>query len=409
MTDARNHRVIVSAGLLILTLTLAGCSHGEGAAATPSVTVVPAAHAIRTHLSNSVTLTAEFQPFFEVNVMAKEAGYIRHMNVDIGDRVKKGQILATLEIPELEDDLTRAKAGVQEATSEIAVANGDLHRAQAANAISHLSYTRILDVSRKEVGLVPLQEVDVAHSRDLESEAQVFAAEQRVEAAQNQLQVASAELARQQALVEYTRIVAPFDGVVTRRFASDGSMIQAGTASETQVMPVVTVAQNDVLRLMLPVPEENVGGVHNGQEVTVNVPSLNKSFPGKVTRFANNVQMATRTMTTEVDVKNPHLELIPGMYAEVVLQLRNAPNTVAVPLSAIDGVGTNQQVFVVDNNGVIHVRKVTTGIQSPQYIQILSGIAPGTIVITGEHSGYYDGQRVQAHFEPQNSSSSAQE
>jgi RND family efflux transporter MFP subunit len=388
-------------GLFLLMLPLAGCSAHTSAATDilRIAPVVPAAHAVRMNLSNSVTLTAEFEPFYEVDVMAKEAGYIRHMYVDIGDRVHKGQILATLEIPELEDDLIRAQAAVHETTSEIDVARGDLRRAQAANAISHLSYTRILNVSQKEAGLVPLQEVDVAHSRDLESEAQVFAAKQRLEAAQNELQVAGAGLARQQALVEYTKIIAPFNGVVTKRYASDGSMIQAGISSETQVMPVVRVSENDVLRLMLPVPEEYVGTIHDGQHVIVNVPSLHKSFSGKVTRFADSVQMSTRTMTTEVDVQNPKFDLIPGMYAEVQLQVANAPETVAVPLGAVGGTETNPQVFVVDSSGAIRIRKVRTGIQSPMYVQILSGVVPGDVVITGSHSNYYDGQKVQPHFE----------
>jgi RND family efflux transporter MFP subunit len=406
MINTGNRKSIGSVALLFLSIVFAGCSRSEDAP--PADMAVPVAHVIRTDLQSGVTLTAEFQSFYEVDVMAKEAGYIRRMNVDIGDHVRNGQILATLEIPELDADLTRAKAGVQEAAAEIDVANGDLHRAQASNAISHLSYTRILDVSKKEVGLVPLQDVDVAHSRDLESQAQVFAAEQRVQAAHNHLEIADAQLVRQQALVEYTRIVAPFTGVVTRRYASDGSMIQAGTASQTQVMPVVRVSENDVLRLMLPVPEEYVGTVHDGQAVSVYVPSINQTFPGKVTRFSNDVLMSTRTMTTEVDVKNPKLQLIPGMYAQVQLNLATAPNAIAAPIEAIDGTGNNQRVFLVDSANIIRIRPVTTGLQSPQYTQLLSGsVKAGDVVIVGRHSDYHDGQKVQPRLEEPTSSSAA--
>jgi RND family efflux transporter MFP subunit len=406
MINARNRKSIGFVGLLFLTVPFVGCS--QNGDAPPADLVVPVAHVIRTDLRSSVTLTAEFQSFYEVDVMAKEAGYIRHMNVDIGDHVRDGQILATLEIPELEADLTSAKAGVQEASAEIAVANGDLHRAQASNAISHLSYTRILDVSKKEEGLVPLQDVDVAHSRDLESEAQVFAAEQRVQAAHNHLEIATAQLGRQQALVEYTKIVAPFSGIVTRRYASDGSMIQAGTASQTQVMPVVRVSENEVLRLMLPVPEGYAGAIHDGQGVIVYVPSLNKSFPGKVTRFSNDVLMSTRTMTTEVDVENPKLELIPGMYAQVQLNLAMATNALAVPIEAIDGTGNNQQIFTVDGSNTIRIRKVTTGLRSPQYTQVLSGgVTAGDVVIVGRHSDYRDGEKVQPRFEEPTSTSAS--
>jgi len=154
--------------------------------------------------------------------MAKEAGYIRHMLVDIGDRVQQ-----------------KARSDVETASAERAVARGDLQRAQAGAQIAQLSYNRIQEVSKKEPGLVPLQEVDVAHSHNLEADAQVSAALQSVQAAESRYQSAVAGLAHETALVEYTRIVAPFRGVVTQRYASEGSMIQAGIASQTQAMPVV--------------------------------------------------------------------------------------------------------------------------------------------------------------------------
>jgi RND family efflux transporter MFP subunit len=384
----------------VLFWPLSACSHHAVSEGLEAVPVVPAAKIVRVDLRNSVTLTAEFEPFYEVDVMAKEAGYIRHMLVDIGDRVQQGQLLATLEIPELQADLVKAKSDVQTASAERAVARGDLQRAEAGAQIAQLSYNRIQDVSKKEPGLVPLQEVDVAHSHNLEADAQVSAAQQRVQAAESRYQSAVAGLAHETALVEYTRIVAPFRGVVTQRYASEGSMIQAGISSQTQAMPVVKVSQNDLLRLMLPVPEENVSSIHNGQHVTVLVPALNRSFDGTVTRFADRVQMSTRTMTAEVDVKNPQLTLIPGMYAQVMLGTAEARNANAVPPGAVDGTGDNQKLFVVDDGGFVRVRKVTTGIQSPQYIQILSGANPGDVVITGNHSGLYDGQKVQARIQP---------
>ena len=379
---------------------LSACSHSAVSEGAPAVSVVPAARAVDVDLRNNVTLTAEFEPYYEVDVMAKEAGYIRQILVDIGDRVKQGQLLATLEIPELQADLTKSKSDLQTANAERAVAQGDLQRAEAAAQIAQLSYTRILDVSKKEPGLVPLQEVDVAHSHNLEADAQVSAAQQRVQAAESRYQSAVAGLAHESAMVEYTRIVAPFRGVVTQRYASEGSMIQAGISSQTQAMPVVKVSQNNLLRLMLPIPEENVSTIHNGQQVTVLVPALNRTFEGTVTRFADRVQTSTRTMTAEVDVKNPQLTLIPGMYAQVMLGTAEAKNANAVPPGALDGTGDNQKLFVVDNGGVVHVRKAVTGIQSAQYIQILSGANSGDVVITGSHSGLHDGQKVEPRIQP---------
>jgi len=385
-------------GMLAAAIASSGCTT-KTSAASQDIPVVAASRAIHTDLKNDVTLTAELEPYYEVDVMAKEAGYIRHMLVDIGDHVKAGQLICVLEIPELQDDLQRAKADVQTATAEQSAADQDEKRAVAAEAIAHLSYTRILDVSKKEPGLVPLQEVDVAHSRDLEAEAQVASAEQNIEASVSRLQAAKAELEHETALVEYTRIVSPLNGVITQRYASDGAMIQAGTASNTQAMPVVHVAQDDTLRLMLPVPEAYVGIIHNGEPVSVTVPALGRTLPAKVTRFADRVQASTRTMTAEVDLKNTKLDLIPGMYAQVQLSLADAPNAVAVPVGALDSIGNVNKVYTVDAAGTVHIRTVTTGIQSPQFVQVMSGIQAGEAVVVGSHSGLQDGEQVQPHFE----------
>ena len=396
MTPKRKRAICL--GMLAAAIACSGCTT-KTSAASQDIPVVAASRAVRTDLKNDVTLTAELEPYYEVDVMAKEAGYIRHMLVDIGDHVKAGQLICVLEIPELQDDLQRAKADVQTATAEQSAAEEDRRRAVAAEAIAHLSYTRILDVSKKEPGLVPLQEVDVAHSRDLEAEAQVASAEQNIQASVSRLQAAKAQLEHETALVEYTRIVSPLNGVITQRYASDGAMIQAGTASNTQAMPVVHVAQDDTLRLMLPVPEAYVGIIHNGEPVSVTIPALGRTLPGKVTRFADRVQASTRTMTAEVDLKNTTLDLIPGMYAQVQLSLADAPNAVAVPVSALDSIGNVNKVYTVDAAGTVHIRTVTTGIQSPQFVQVISGIQAGEAVVIGSHSGLQDGERVQPHFE----------
>jgi RND family efflux transporter MFP subunit len=391
-------RAACLAALLAAAFACEGCTSKINTAP-QEIPVVAASHAVRTDLNNDVTLTAELEPYYEVDVMAKEAGYIRHMLVDIGDHVKAGQLICVLEIPELQDDLQRAKADVQTATAEQSAAEQDRKRAVAAGAIAHISYTRILDVSKKEPGLVPLQEVDVAHSRDLEADAQIAAAEQNIQASVSRLHAARAALDHETALVEYTRIISPLNGVITQRNASDGAMIQSGTSSNTQAMPVVHVAEDDILRLMLPVPEAYVEIIHNGESVLVTVPALGRTLPGKVTRFADRVQASTRTMTAEVDLKNTKLDLIPGMYAQVQLNLADAPNSIAVPVGAVDSAGNTNKVYIVDAAGKVRIRNVATGIQSPQFIQVLSGIQPGEIVILGSHSGLQDGARVQPHFE----------
>ena len=287
-------------------------------------------------LSHGLVLTAEFRPYQEVDVMAKVAGFVKQINVDVGDRVKQGQLLATLEIPEMDDDLRRADAAVVRARAEVTRAQDEQRRAESAYNIAHLSFQRLFAVSEKKPGLVAQQEIDEAQSRDLVAEAQVAAAKSALAAAQEQVNVNSADMQRVKTLMDYTRVTAPFAGVITRRYADKGSMIQAGTASQTQAMPLVKLSENSLLRLILPVPESAVPTVHIGQQVEVKVPTLNRSFPGKVVRFADKLSLATRTMDTEVDVPNPSLVLIPGMYAEVNLTLDRRNKVLAIPVIAVD-------------------------------------------------------------------------
>lgn len=390
---------LLAAAILSSSAAITSCARGGGAEMTqvaadvPTVAVVKAA---RADLSTDLVLTAEFAPFQEVDVMAKVSGYIKKINVDIGDRVQEGQLLATLEIPEMQDDLTRAVAAIDEANAESATARDELQRAESAHDMAHLSYSRVLDVSKREPGLVPQQEVDEAHSRDLVAEAQVSAAKSHIVACQQRIRVSQAEQARFKTLYQYAVISAPFTGVVTKRYANSGSLIQAGTASQSQAMPVVRLSQNGLLRLALPVPESAVPLIHLGEHVDVRVSALHRSFPGRVARFSDEVDQSTRTMKTEVDVPNPSLVLVPGMYAEVDLVTEHRKNVLAVPVEAVDGSGSSARVFTVQPSGAIQTVPVHLGIETARRIEILSGeLKDGDDVVVGSRSGLKNGDKVQ--------------
>jgi len=362
----------------------------------PPVPTVPVAIASPATLANDIVLTAEFRPYQEVDVMAKVAGYVKSIGVDIGDHVWQNAVLATLEVPEIQDDVVKAKAGVAGAEANIVTAQAAVQNAQAGANIASLSFNRIHDVATRDRGLVPRQEVDVAQSREMEATAQLASANSSLKAAQDSKAEAESEYSRAIAMMQYATIRAPFNGVITKRYASTGSMIQAGISSQTQAMPVVTLAQDDLLRLILPVPVSNVAGIRDGQPVDVNVVSLGRTLRGKVTRYADSVQMATRTMDTEVDVPNPDGSLVPGMYAEVHLHLAARPNVLSVPLDAVDGLGTSVQQAYLVHDGVVHLITVKTGLQTASRVEILSGLQSGDEVIVGRHTGLADGERVDA-------------
>jgi RND family efflux transporter MFP subunit len=360
------------------------------------VPTVPVAKVGPASLENDLVLTAEFRPYQEVDVMAKVAGYVKAINVDIGDHVRQNSILSTLEVPEIQDDVVRAKAAVSAADANIVTAQAAIQRAQAGANIASLSFKRIQDVATRDRGLVPRQEVDVAQSRDLEAAAQLASAISALKAAQDAKTGAESEYSRAQTMMQYATIRAPFTGVITKRYASTGSMIQAGISSQTQAMPVVRLAQNNILRLILPVPVSDVAGIRDGQEVDVNVVSLGRTLRGKITRYADSVQMDTRTMDTEVDVPNPDGSLVPGMYAEVHLHLAARPNVMSVPLDAVDGLDTSVQQAYVVRDGAIHLTTIKTGLQTPTRVEILSGLQNGEQVVVGRHTGLSDGEKVDA-------------
>jgi RND family efflux transporter MFP subunit len=378
----------------IAALTLSSCStQGQVSNNAP---VVPVAKTTRSDLAQELVLTAEFIPYQDVDVMAKVAGYIRTIRVDIGDHVRGGELLATLEVPEMQDEMMKAAAANKASESDVITARNDLSRAKAAYEIAHLSYKRILDVSQKEPGLVPQQDVDVAHSHDLEGEAQLSTAQSTLESAEERSKEAAAQQELLKTMYRYTQITAPFDGVITKRYANTGSMIQAGISSQTQSMPVVRIAQEELLRLILPVPVTAVPQIHVGQVVEVNVTTMGRAFPGKVTRFAETVNTSTRTMDTEVDVPNPKRTIVPGMYAEVRLHLEDKKNVLSLPLDAVEGLGTEtQHVYHVDSQNIVHILPVKVGIDSPNRVEIVSGIQEGEVFVVGRKTSITEGEKVQ--------------
>jgi RND family efflux transporter MFP subunit len=328
-------------------------------------------------------------------VYAKESGYVRQLNVDYGSRVTKGQLLAVLEIPELQAQLDQDKAAITNMEDQVTHAEHDLGRAEAQHRVVHLQFGRLNTVSQAKPGLVAQQEVDDAQGKDLAAEAQVEAAKSTLESSKSQLAVSKARLVHDQALYDYSHITAPFGGVITQRFANLGTLVQAGTASSTQAMPLVRLSQDDLFRLVIPVPESYVRYIRIGDPVAVRVPSLDRSFPGKVARSSLDVNEETRTMHTEVDVPNLNRVLVPGMYAEATLALERHADALAVPLQAIDHQGDATSVLVVGAGQKIERRTVKLGIQNAGYAEVLSGVADGEQVVVSDRSALKPGEIVQ--------------
>jgi RND family efflux transporter MFP subunit len=383
-------------GLMMAGLVTTGC--GRSGESSPSVSAdVPARAAVvqarRTPISNILSIAGEFLPYQEVELHAKVAGYIQKINVDIGDRVRKGDVLAVLEIPELEAQLQAARAGVRHSQEEIARSQNEVSRAEADHASLHAAATRLKQASETRPGLIAEQELDDVTAKDRSSQAQVDAAKSGLAASRQQLEVSQADQQHYAALSEYSRITAPFDGVVTWRYADTGSLIQAGT-SNTNSMPVVKLSQVKELRLRIPVPESMAGNVRDGEAVDIRVKATNEHLTGKVIRSTDALDRSTRTMQVEVDVPNPDYKLTPGMYADVSLRTQNDPNALTLPLQAINRGAEKTTVFLVNSQNHVEEREIHTGIEGSDRIQVLSGLNEGDRVIVGNLSAYRAGQHV---------------
>ena len=348
----------------------------------------------RKTLERTLALSSELVPFQEIDVYAKESGFVKDLNVDYGTRVRQGQVMATLEIPELQAQLKQDEAAIHNAADQITFAQNALSRVEFQHKVLQLQFDRLDGVAKSKPGLVAQQEVDDAEGKALASAAQIDEAKSNLESARSKLSEAEAKKEHDQVLFDYSKITAPFAGVVTQRYANQGTLMQAGTNSSTQAMPLVRLSQDDLFRLVIPVPESYVHYIHIGDPVSVMVPSLNRRFPGKVTRFSVDVQEDTRTMHTEVDVPNPERVLLPGLYAEATITLENKENALAVPLQAVNQ-GERNTVYVVTPSNTIEVRPVTLGIQTATHAEVVSGLKEGESLVVSDRSGLKAGQQVQ--------------
>jgi RND family efflux transporter MFP subunit len=385
----------VFAALIAGVVTGCGSARKGDAEDAAHAPVAPVVKVVRSNLSNTLEIASEFQPLQEIEVYAKVSGYIKKLYVDWGTHVKKGQLLAELEIPELQQQLQQDEAGARRSEQELSRAREELNRAQSAYNVAHLSYTRLAEVQNARSELVAQQEIDAAQGKDLEASAGVSSAKDAVAAAEQGLLAAKAALGKDEAMFGYARITAPFDGVVTQIYAYTGALLPAGTSSNKGDLALCQLSQNDVLRLVIPVPERAVGDIHVGDTVDIEVSQAKNSFTGQIVRFSDQIETQTRTMHTEVQVPNANYLLVPGMYASVKIPLRSADNVLGVPVQAVESSGSGSgSVLLVNASNRVEHREVKLGIQTATRVEILSGLNENDTIIFGAQNQFKDGELV---------------
>ncbi len=343
-------------------LALAGCDADDSTAKIQptSVTVVQTR---RGDMTRSITIPGDLAGYYQASLYGKVSGYLKSISVDKGDPVTAGQVLAEIEVPELQQKLRRARANLE---------------------VKQRTYERLQHVWDSDKRLVAREDVDIA---------------------EGQYEEAKAKVEELEALFSYTRIVAPFDGVVTGRFVDPGALIQAsgsssGSAegatgpSKAGVSPVISMADLSVMRVYVYVPEAETGLIRKDMPATLTLTEFpGRTFTGTVTRFAKALDLSTRTMLTEIDIPNPTRELYPGMYADVTLELKRDPNALQVPATAVGSTKGKSFVYTVSGTQLVQV-PVTLGLSTPDSVEILSGLSGNEQVVKNYSPALSEGEKV---------------
>jgi membrane fusion protein, multidrug efflux system len=357
-------------GMLAMVALGATACNRDAPKSAPQSPIVVVVRPQRGDAVRTVTLPGDVVGFYQSALYAKVTGYLKDILVDKGDRVKAGQVLADIEVPELRQRVDRARSNLQ---------------------IQRLTYDRLERVWKSDPRLVARQDVDIAYSK---------------------YQQAQAEANELAAMFSYTQIVAPFAGVVTERFVDPGALIRAGgQGSATAPMegtasaggtaaPVVSLAEIEKLRIYVYVPQDLVGYIRRGMPVVVKLQELpGREFVATVARFAHSLDLSTRTMLTEIDLENPRREIYPGMYAHVTLELQRHPNALKLPNSAVGNSPDGGHFVLAARDGQLVEVPVKVGINTGIYMEISSGLSGNEEVVRSLTPALSSGEAVRTVLE----------
>ena len=338
-----------------------------------------------------LVLPGNVDAMLEAPIYARADGYLRKLYVDIGDQVRTGQVLGEIESPELDQQLRQARASLDQTQAALKQAQAAVAQARANLELAKVTLERWKKLVA--AGVMAPQDGDEKQATYDARQADLEAANANVTAAQSNISANEANLQRLTELKAFDRLTAPFDGIITVRNTTTGTLISAGTSSPNREL--LREAQIDLLRIFISVPQTNAAAIHVDMDADVTVQELPKHvFHGKVARTANSLDEGSRTLRTEVHVKNPDHKLLPGMYGQVAFSVArsNAPPLIPGDTLVIRADGT--QVAVVDADKKVHFQKIEVGRDYGQQIEVISGLSEGQTVIVNPSDEIREGVTV---------------
>jgi len=359
----------------------------EAPATHPVVTLI---HARQGEPTSELLLPGNIEPLYSANLYARVDGYLDRRNVDIGAKVRSGQVLAVISSPEVDQQLLQARATLAQSEASLQQAKAALELAKANAELTRLTKERDLPLGEQHA--ISQQIVDSAVQSHEARVADVSAATANITAAEANVTANRANVSRLQQMQSFERIVAPFDGVITERNVERGDLVSTGNSAVGK--PLFSIAQSGTLRIQIDVPQSEAVNIKDGQKASIDVKErLGRPYTGTVIRSAGALNNAARTMLTEVQVDNRDASLLPGMYAQVKFTLSQQRTSLIIPTSSLVVDRGGMHVVPVDESHTIHLVPVKLGKDMGKEVEILNGIqgseslvaSPSDLLNEGEH------------------------
>jgi RND family efflux transporter MFP subunit len=350
----------------------------------PRMTVMRVRH---TSGSNELSLPGTIQAVMEAPILARADGYLKRRLVDIGDQVKQGQLLAEIDAPELDQQTRQAEAAVEQAEAAVEQAQANLEQGKANRDLARTTSERWTALLKR--GIVARQDADQYEAQFTAQQANVQALEKAVAAQRSNIAATKANLARLQEVESYRLVKAPFDGVITVRNVDVGALVSTGSTL------LYRIAQVEKLRTYVNLPQDSANSIHVGQPAVLTVSNFpGRTFHGTVTRTANALDPASRTMLVEVDVPNSDRSLFPGMYADVDLSGARSNPPLVLPATTIIFRTDGAQVAVIQPDGTIHLQKISVGRDYGDRVEVLQGLSEGVDILTAPTESAREGAKI---------------
>ncbi|MCR4321618.1 MAG: efflux RND transporter periplasmic adaptor subunit [Candidatus Brocadiaceae bacterium] len=328
---------------------------------------------VRQTIYDKVLLPGDILPWGQATLFAKVSGYLEEILYDKGDWVQKGDVIARIALPELENELK-----IQEA--ELAQCKADIERAQSEVTLREIIYNRLAKVQAESKDLVPEEHVD-------EAKGQLEVAKAELALVKSRGDVVLTRIEKTKTLLGYTTIKAPFSGVITNRWVDPGALIQAATTSQDKAASIVHIMDMNTLRVQVHVPEPDTPFIETGKKATLTVNELpGKIFDASVSRYSWALERNTRTMLVEIDVSNAEHILRPGMFAKATIHLKAHEDVLTIPAESLITESDKAYIYVADDNNTVRKVPVKTGIDDGIIVEILDGLQESDkVIVAGKH------------------------